>query len=65
MTQNKSLISIVPRHSYTPENLYPDAKNRAMLRFFSAGDKTLPRSENTGPAFTCSATQTHFIAGPL
>jgi hypothetical protein len=25
----------------------------------------LPRSGNTGPAFTCSATQTHFIAGPL
>jgi hypothetical protein len=27
-------ISIVPRHSYRPENLYPDSKNRAMLRSF-------------------------------
>ena len=34
MTQNQSLIKLVPRHSYTPESLYHDAKNRAMLRSF-------------------------------
>jgi hypothetical protein len=35
-------ISIVPRYSYRPENLYPDSKNRAMLRSFRLVRRLLP-----------------------
>ena len=65
VTQYQSLSSFVPRHSYRPESLYHDAKNRAMLRSFRLVAGTLPRFRDTAPAFIRSATQTPFIAGPL
>ncbi|MCJ7449780.1 MAG: hypothetical protein MUO72_19055, partial [Bacteroidales bacterium] len=42
MTTNLLSISIVPRHSYRPDKLYHDSKNRAMLRSFRLVGGTIP-----------------------
>jgi hypothetical protein len=43
VTTNLLSISIVPRYSYKPENLYHDAKNRAMVCALRLCTRTLPR----------------------
>jgi len=61
MTQFRILSKLVPRHSYMPDNLYPDGKNCAVpvlhRDFFVAKDKA------QWPALR-QVTPTNFIAGP-
>ena len=53
MTHYQSFIKFVPRHSYTPENLCLDGKNRAMLRSFRLVPGLYPDSGFVlQPAFT-------------
>ena len=47
------------------KTLYHDLQKARRASLLSAGDKTLPRSGNTDPAFIRSASFTLFIAGPL
>jgi hypothetical protein len=51
VTANQLLIKLVPRHSYTLDNLYPDGKNRAVPRSFRLqGDPTPNRHPTQQPS---------------
>jgi len=62
MTQFLSLCKLVPRHSYTPGNLYPDGKNCAVPVLHR--DYFVAKDEAQWPALR-QVTPTNFIAGPL
>jgi hypothetical protein len=47
------------------KTLYHDWQKARRASFIPAGAWTLPRFGDTALAFIRSATQTHFIAGPL
>jgi hypothetical protein len=65
VTANQLLIKLVPRHSYTSDNLYLDGKNRAVLRLLRPQRNPTLNTGFYSPASMRSATFTHFIAGPL
>jgi len=62
MTQFQILCKLVPRHSYTPGNLYPDGKNCAVPVLHR--DYFVAKDEAQWPALR-QVTPTNFIAGPL
>jgi len=62
MTQFLPLCKLVPRHSYTPGNLYPNGKNCAVPVLHR--DYFVAKDEAQWPALR-QVTPTNFIAGPL
>jgi len=62
MTQFQILCKLVPRHSYTPGNLYPEGKNCAVSVLHR--DYFVAKDEAPCPALR-QVTPTNFIAGPL
>jgi len=74
MTHYQIFFNLVPRHSYTPDNLYPDGKNCAVpvshRDYFPARTTDVVQSggvakdEAQWPVLR-QVTPTNFIAGPL
>jgi len=62
MTQFQILCKLLPRHSYTPGNLYPDGKNCAVPVLHR--DYFVAKDEAQWLALR-QVTPTNFIAGPL
>jgi len=62
MTQYQILSKLVPRHAYTPGNLYPYGKNCAVPVLHR--DYFVAKDEAPWPVLR-QVTPTNFIAGPL
>jgi len=62
MTQFQIPCKLVTRHSYKPDNLYPDGKNCAVP--VSHRDYFVAKDEAQCPVLR-QVTPTNFIAGPL